>query len=246
MGIFKTWFGTKPKSEFNFSTLGKDMHSHLIPGIDDGSPNLETTIVMLKKFIELGYEKVITTPHIKAGMFDNTAEIILNGAREVKKAIQENKLQIEFEAAAEYYFDYSLLEKIENDDLLTFSDKCVLIEYSFSQSPMGENEMFFALQMKQYKPILAHFERYQYYHGSIEKARELRSKGVKIQVNLLSLFGHYGLNVQKQAALLIKEKQVDFLGTDCHRLEHLELLEKNRDNKLLLQTLDLELFNKDI
>jgi len=111
---------------------------------------------------------------------------------------------------------------------------------------MGENEMYFALQMKQYKPILAHFERYPYYHGSVKKAEELRDKGVKIQVNLLSLFGHYGPQVQKQTALLIKENQVDLLGSDCHRIQHLELLGTNIQNSLLRKSNELSLFNSEL
>lgn len=246
MSKIKKWLSGNKVPDFDFSKIGTDMHSHLIPGIDDGSPDMESTLGMLRKFQELGYTKIITTPHIKTGMFNNTTEIIRVGAEEVKKAIIENKLNIEFEAAAEYFFDFSFLEKIEKDDLLSFSDNHVLIEYSFHQPPMGENEMYFALQMKQYKPILAHFERYPYYHGSSSKAEELRGKGVKIQINLLSLFGHYGPQVQKQAALLIKDRQVDLLGSDCHRIQHLELLASNLNNKLLNQTLDLNLFNKEL
>ena len=186
MSILKKWLGGTKIPDFDFSKIGSDMHSHLIPGIDDGSPDMESTIAMLTKFQDLGYSKIITTPHIKTGMFDNTSDIILEGAKEVKKAIVENKLKIEFEAAAEYFFDFSFLEKIEKDDILSFSDGHVLLEYSFHQPPMGESEMFFALQMKQFKPILAHFERYPYYHGSISIAEKLRDKGVKIQLNLLS------------------------------------------------------------
>jgi tyrosine-protein phosphatase YwqE len=246
MSILKNWLGGKKIPNFDFSVLQKDMHSHLIPGIDDGSPDMETTINILQKFKELGYSKIITTPHIKTGMFDNTSDVIRKGAVDVQNAISENNLDIEFEAAAEYFFDFSFLEKIEENDILSFSDGHVLLEYSFHQAPMGENEMYFKLQMNKYKPILAHFERYPYYHGSVAKAEELRDKGIKIQLNLLSLFGHYGPQVQKQAALLIKEKQVDLLGSDCHRLQHLEILESNQNNKLLNQTLDLELFNKEL
>jgi protein-tyrosine phosphatase len=246
MNMLKKWFGGNSKPDFDFSLIGKDMHSHLIPSIDDGSQHMESTIEMLRKFQELGFTKIITTPHIKTGVFNNTSEIIRSGADAVKKAIKVNGLDIDFEVGAEYFFDFSFIEKIEKNDILSFSDKHVLIEYSFNQPPMGENEMYFSLQLKQYKPILAHFERYPYYHGSVVKAEDLRRKGVKIQVNLLSLFGHYGPHVQKQAALLIKEKQVDLLGSDCHRIEHLELLERNCKNKLLHKTLDLKLFNKEL
>ena len=244
MNLLYKWLSKKSVPDFDFSKIGADMHSHLIPGIDDGSPDMETTITMLKKFEELGYKKIITTPHIKTGIYDNTTEIILSGYQEVKYEIERRGIQIELEVAAEYFYDFSFMERIEKNDILSFSNKHVLLEYSFNQVPMGENEMYFALQMKEYKPIIAHFERYPYYHGSIKKAEELRNKGVKIQVNLLSLFGHYGPQVQKQAALLIGENQVDLLGTDCHRIEHLELLEANIQNSLLNKTNYLKLLNK--
>lgn len=244
MTFLSDLFAKKKLPEFDFKFLGLDMHSHLIPGIDDGSKSMEETLLMLRKFENLGYSKVITTPHIKLGSFNNTTDIIKEGELQVKKAIAEFGLKIAFEAAAEYYFDYSFIEKIEEDDILSFSDNHVLVEYSFHQRPMGHNEMIFKLQMKGYKPILAHFERYPYYHGSVKKAAALRDRGVKVQLNLLSLFGHYGVPVRKQAELLVDEKQVDLVATDCHRIDHLEIIEQNSRNPYLHKLLDLDIKNQ--
>lgn len=243
MGLFAQLFSKKEYPEFDFSSLKVDMHSHLIPGIDDGSDSMEETVMMLRKFIDLGFSKVITTPHIKLGSFDNTSEIIRQGEADVRKAIADYWLDIEFEVAAEYYFDYSFIEKIESGDILSFSDGHVLFEYSFHQKPMAYKEMIFALQMKGYKPILAHFERYPYYHGSTNKAAELRDRGVKIQLNLLSLFGHYGPAVQKQAELLVKENQIDLVGSDCHRIDHLEIIQANAKNPYLNKLVEMDIFN---
>ena len=231
MGLFSSFLKKKEYPEFDFSQFEVDMHSHLVPGIDDGAQNETETIEMLKGFVDLGYKKMITTPHIKLGMFDNTTQIIKEGGEKVKSLIEQHNIPIEFEAAAEYFFDFSFVEKIKKNDLLSFGNNFVLLEYSFGQAPMGEKEMYFELQMKGYVPILAHFERYTYYHGSVAVAEKLRNRGVKIQLNLGSLYGHYGPMVQKQAELLIKEKQVDFVGTDCHRIEHLHLLKENSTNK---------------
>lgn len=246
MGIFSGLFGKKDCPEFNYGELRVDMHSHLIPGIDDGARTMEDTLEMLRGFKEMGYSKIVTTPHIKLGSFENTSEIIRAGEADVKKAIEKHKIDIDFEAAAEYYFDYSFIERIEKDDILSFSNGHVLIEYSFRQRPMGYKEMIFALQMKEYKPIIAHFERYPYYHGSVKKAAKLRDRGVKIQVNILSLFGHYGPEVQKQAALLIKEDQVDLLGSDCHRIDHLDILRQNAKDPLLHKAIALDLKNNSL
>lgn len=230
----------------DFSIWGVDMHSHLIPGIDDGSRNMEETILILRKFKELGFRKVITTPHIKLGSFDNTTENISKGAAEVREAIAKFGLELDFEVAAEYYFDYSFLEKIEKNDILSFGASYVLYEYSFLQRPIGYKEMIFNLQMKGYTPIVAHFERYPYYHGSIEKAEQLRERGVKVQMNLLSLFGHYGPQVQKQAELLVNKAQVDFVASDCHRLEHLEIIQAHANNPFLHKLKEQKVLNSGL
>ncbi len=243
MGVFGTLLGKKEYPEFDYSVLGVDMHSHLIPGIDDGARTMEDTLEMLTAFKSLGYSKIVTTPHIKQGSFDNTTDVIRQGELEVKKALEEINLDIEFEAAAEYYFDYSFLERIESNDILSFSDGHVLVEFSFHQPPMGYKEMIFALQMKEYTPIIAHFERYPYYHGSVKKAESLRDRGAKIQINLLSLFGHYGQEIQKQAALLIKAGQVDLVASDCHRIEHIQLLIDHAKDPLLAKLNSLDLKN---
>ncbi|MBU2020463.1 MAG: capsular biosynthesis protein [Bacteroidetes bacterium] len=231
--------GKKSIEPFNFGLLKTDMHSHLIPGIDDGAETMEDSLMMIQRFAQMGYKKIITTPHVKTGSFENTTEIIKQGEQKVKQAIEDLNINIEFEAAAEYFFDYSFNEKIDNNDLLTFSNGHILVEYSFSQPPMGDEEMFFQLQMKGLKPILAHFERYVYWHGSISKAEALRNRGVKIQVNIGSIIGHYGPQIQKQAEKLIKANCVDLISSDCHRLEHLDIFQQEATHPLF-KLIDLD------
>ena len=209
------------------SLFGVDMHSHLIPGIDDGSRNMDTTIAMLAKFESLGYKKVITTPHIMSDYFRNTPEIILDGLKEVQETALRLGLRIGIEAAAEYYFDDKFMNQLKaKEPLLTFGDNYVLVEFSFHAEPDQIESMFFELITQNYKPVLAHFERYTYYLGSVEKAREWRERGVNIQMNLNSLTGHYGPEIKAQAELLVDKGLVDFVGSDCHRIEHLMILEK--------------------
>jgi tyrosine-protein phosphatase YwqE len=220
--------GTKKLPPFDLSQLKVDMHSHLIPGIDDGSKSIDDTIAMLAKFESLGFSKVITTPHIMHDYFRNTPEIIRGGLEKVREEIQRSGLTIQFEAAAEYYFDETLLEKLEKrEPLLTFGDKYLLFEFSFHVEPSNIEKLFFELITQGYKPVLAHFERYEFLHGSIEKAKEWRAKGINIQLNYNSLVGHYGPNVLKQARLLVDSSELDFVSTDCHRMEHLMILEKH-------------------
>lgn len=204
------------------------MHSHLIPGIDDGSKSMDETIGMLTKFENLGFKKVITTPHIMSDYFRNTPEIILGGMEKVQAELKRINLNIEFEAAAEYYYDETLMEKLKNKEkLLTFGDNYLLFEFSFHSEPSQIDNLIFEMITQNYKPVLAHFERYVFLHGSIDKATEWREKGVNIQLNYNSLTGHYGPEVLKQARKLVDSGQIDFVATDCHRIEHLMTLEDN-------------------
>lgn len=230
----------------NLGDLITDVHSHLLPGIDDGSKNMDETIAMLAKFESLGFKKVITTPHIMSDYYKNTPEIILEKLNEVKSVAKQLNLTIEIEAAAEYYNDEYFIQLIKEKNLLTFGDNYVLVEFAFMSEPTNIQSMFFELLSSGYNPVLAHFERYAYWWGSTQIAEELRAKGVKIQMNLNSLSGHYGPEVKKQAKTLIDKGLVDFVGTDCHRMDHLMLLEKNLTKKYYHKFLELNLLNRSL
>ena len=183
MGIFSSLFSSQKQvlEPFDLSIIGTDMHSHLIPGIDDGSRSMDETIAMLAKFESLGYKKVITTPHIMNEVYPNGPETILGGLSKVQETANSLGLAIEITAAAEYYFDETLVEKVKNKSVLSFDDY-VLVEFSFHSKPEFEDQLFFEMQTAAYKPILAHFERYPYYHGSIDKAVYFKEKGVHVCV----------------------------------------------------------------
>lgn len=227
MGIFNFFKKKEILPPFDLSKIGVDIHSHLIPGIDDGAQSMDHSIAMLSKFQELGYSKVITTPHIMTDSFPNTRESILGGLEKVREEIKKVGLTIQIDAAAEYYFDETFMKKIKEKDLLTFGGNHVLVEFGFHNQPQYADEMFFELLSNGYKPVVAHFERYLYYIGSLDQALKWREKGVNIQLNINSLTGHYGPDIKKQAERMIDEVCFDFVGTDCHRIEHLMLLEEN-------------------
>lgn len=230
MGLFSSIFGKKEEAlaPFDLSSIGVDMHSHLIPGIDDGSQSMDETIAMLAKFESLGLKKVITTPHIMSDFYKNTPEIILGGLEKVRSTARELNLNIEVDAAAEYFFDETFMDRLKKKEkLLTFGDNHVLFEFSFHIEPPQIEELFFELLSQNYKPVLAHFERYKFLFDKPEKAREWREKGIEIQLNYNSLFGHYGPDVKKQAKYIIDHELVDYVSTDCHRIDHLMALEKN-------------------
>lgn len=250
MGIFSRIFGGSKQPDLppiDFSSFLVDMHSHLIPGIDDGSKSMDETIAMLAKFESLGYKKVITTPHVMSDFYRNTPEIILEGLEKVRSVANELNLKIQIEAAAEYYYDDSLLNRLyENESLLTFGDNYLLFEFSMQHKPEQIEDLFFNLLTQNYKPVLAHFERYPYFHGSTKELIDWRGKGINIQLNLNSLIGHYGPNIQKQAELMVSEGLVDFVGSDCHRIDHLMLMDNNRTLKSFHQLTELPLKNPSL
>ena len=218
------WFSNKKKEKLHsidFSVIKTDMHSHLIPGIDDGAPDLSSSIILIKELVSLGFKKIITTPHIMSDIYRNSSENISNGLQELKKEIQKQEIQVEIEAAAEYYVDFEFEQKIKNRKFLTFGDNFILIELSFSQAPHNLFEIIFKLQLEGYKVILAHPERYGFYNK--KNYEELINRGVLFQINLLSLIGYYSTQIQSKAEELIANNQVSFVGSDCHNMRHAQL-----------------------
>jgi protein-tyrosine phosphatase len=245
VGLF-SFFKKHVSEPLDLSLIGVDMHSHLIPGIDDGAKTMDETIAMLAKFEHLGYRKVITTPHIMSEVYNNTPEIILEGLEMVRSEIKKHGLKIQIDAAAEYYFDDYLVDLVKKREVMTFGDQYVLVEFSFHTPPVYDDTLFFEMQMARYKPVLAHFERYPYFHGSITKAQEYRDKGAQIQININSLTGNYGPEVRKQAEKLIDHNLVDFIGSDCHRMQHLVTMEANLTLPYMTKLSSISLKNQSL
>lgn len=226
--ISKLFKKKKVLEPIDLSVLKVDMHSHLVPGIDDGSPDTETSLKMLARFQELGYEKVITTPHIMIDYYKNSSSIIRSGARRLKSKMADAGLTIQLEAAAEYFTDEHFDQLIENNDLLTFGNNYVLFELPMMSESTIVKDVMFKMQMAGYRPILAHPERYAYWHREPEKLREFYDRDVLLQVNMNSLTGTYSPGAQKTAEWLIDQNLVNFVGTDCHHEGHLDLLNVTR------------------
>lgn len=210
------------------------MHSHLIPGIDDGAKTLEKSLAYIREMQALGFQKIITTPHIMGDHYPNTAEVIMAGLQDIRDALAKENNLIEVSAGAEYYVDEFFVDLLDsNAPLLTLSDKKVLIEFSTFAPPSNAFEVIFQLLSMGYQPVLAHPERYVYYYDNFNFFQELVNKGCSFQVNTLSLIGHYGAVQKKIAYRLISDKLVTYLGTDLHNGGHAKLLLKSLRNKKL-------------
>lgn len=216
-------FRKKKFSDFSF--LHTDIHSHLIPGIDDGAKSVNESIELIRGLMDLGYKKIITTPHIKTGSFPNSPENILDGLQKVKTELLKNNINIEIEASAEYFLDESFFELVkQNKPLLTFGNNLLLFELSMLQSPAYLQDFIFLLQTKKIQPLLAHPERYPYLSGNFEFLEKLRSLGVKLIINIGSFGAYYGHGPQKMAQELMHRNMIDFLASDLHHQKHLKVL----------------------
>ncbi len=210
----------------DLSGLVTDMHSHLIPGIDDGATDTANSIELINGLRELGYQKFITTPHILWDIFKNNKATINPAFENLKTALVQSNINVPIKFAAEYFLDYHVDELIEDEiPLLTLKDNWVLVEFSFVSAPLDLKDKLFSLQMSGYQPVIAHPERYTYFGRTKEKYEELKEAGHFLQVNLLSLAGYYGRIPQEIAMMLVKNKLVDFLGTDLHHMRHLHAIQ---------------------
>ena len=230
VGLLSNLFKKKevPSSLTDLSGLHVDLHSHLIPGIDDGSKTMAESLNLIQGLRQLGFKKIITSPHIMSGGFNNTPEIILSGRDRVREAIQENNIDVEFDAWAEYYLDETFIPKIKERKLLTMGDNYVLVELSYLQKSHNATSYFFTLITNGYKIILAHPERYPYYHGdSLEQYMSLKDQGVFFQLNIASLLGTYGQAVKDTAESLIDHNMIDFVATDLHNDRHLNYIRES-------------------
>ncbi len=222
--MFKLFSKSKPAAgKIDLSVLKVDMHSHLLPGIDDGSPDIATSISLIKGMMELGYTKLVTTPHIMWDMYRNTSEIILQKLEVVREAVKAEGLNVEIQAAAEYFLDDYVGELVKNGTpLLTIGDNMVLVEFSMAYPSHSLKDILFDMQMQNYQPVIAHPERYLYLDQNKEFYEELKDIGCLFQLNLLSLGGYYGKSAQDLANYLIKKGHYDLIGTDLHGFRHLE------------------------
>lgn len=207
---------------FNYDSIMVDMHSHVLPGIDDGAQNPQESIVLIRKMMELGISKIIATPHIMADYYKNTAETIGNALTILKAELKKENIDIEVQAAAEHYFDETFEKRIDDHKLMIMGDNYVLFELSFISMPPNLIPVIQKMKDLGYKPILAHPERYSYM--DLEQLRGIREWGCALQLNTISLTGYYGREAKKMAEALVDNLLIDFISSDMHHPKHADAL----------------------
>jgi tyrosine-protein phosphatase YwqE len=237
----------KKKRRAPGDALITDMHSHLLPGLDDGVKTLEDAEAVVRVFQQLGYRKLITTPHVMQDHYRNTPQTILSGLDQLRNHLKKQNIEMEVAAAAEYYLDEAFMRRLESGNpLLTFGNSYLLFETNFISEPLNLNEFIFAATTRGYTPVLAHPERYLYLQDNISRIEDLANRGVLFQVNLGSLAGFYNKGVQNMAGKLVDMKLVHFLGSDCHHLQHAEAIAKASKSRYFEKALNLDLINHDL
>lgn len=238
------WF--KKKKPPVTGRLQTDIHSHLLPGLDDGVKTMEEAEEIILRFQSLGYTKLITTPHVISDSYKNTTAGIQQRLMDLREHLSQRNINMTIEAAAEYYLDEQLLEKLDNEPLLTFGSKYLLFETNFMTEPFNLKDFIFRANTKGYKPVLAHPERYLYLQNNLAKVEDILNRGVLLQVNISSITGYYSRPAHVTAQKLIDKGWVHLLGSDCHHLQHVQLVDKAQYLKYYEKALSLSLLNNTL
>ncbi|NJM25634.1 MAG: capsular biosynthesis protein [Bacteroidia bacterium] len=238
------WF---KKEKATPAPLTTDVHSHLLPGLDDGVKTLEESLALISTFRSLGYRKLITTPHVMSDAYRNTSDDILGALHTVRSAVAEKSIHIDLQAAAEYYLEEDFFRRVESGEkVLTFGNNLLLFETNFMTEPLNLKEFIFIAHTKGYKLVLAHPERYVYMHNDLAKMEDLLNRGVQFQLNISSLTGYYSKGAQFTAQKMIDRGWVHLLGSDCHHEQHLQLVKSAQGMKYFQKALSLPLLNHSI
>ncbi|MDR2223717.1 MAG: histidinol phosphatase [Flavobacteriaceae bacterium] len=232
MSILSKLFSREPKGVDISQATGKlsfleiDMHNHLLPGIDDGSGSVEQSLELIQGLQQLGLNRFICTPHILQGMYENTKESIETSRLTLTEYLTKQNNSAQLFGAAEHMIDDGLTSLLKNNNLSVMPGNYVLIEMSYLSESKALFQTISDIQKLGYRPILAHPERYNYYHYNFPVYKEIKDAGCALQLNLLSISRYYGVQVKSTALTLLKSGMYDFVGTDLHHTKHLKALQE--------------------
>lgn len=201
-----------------------DIHSHILPGIDDGANDAFQSIQLIGEMKKMGFDKLIATPHTMSGVWNNSVQDIKESYDSLKNKLDKADQDLSF--ASEYLIDSLFLEKIQTQKLLCLKQNYVLVELSYLQPPVNLYEIIFELQVKGYIPVLAHPERYTYFFNEFKNFKKLKNSGCLFQLNLMSVVGHYGAHSSRMADKLLRENMIDYVGSDIHHNGHINVFKR--------------------
>ncbi|RYE27062.1 MAG: histidinol phosphatase [Sphingobacteriales bacterium] len=219
----------------DFSSINVDMHSHLIPGVDDGAKDVADSIQLIRGLKELGFTKLYTTPHTLQDIHPNTHETLKTAHLLLDGQIPDG---ITLNLSSEYYMDEQFNKQVTAGTVMPLPGNRLLIEFSQISRPHDLEEVIFDLGIKGYQVVLAHPERYLFFHKQFNYFTRLKEMGVELQVNALSLTDHYGKNIRSIADKLVEKDMIDFIGTDIHHVKHLGILKRVPESKSFARLID--------
>ena len=208
-----------------------DIHCHILPGVDHGSQSVEQSLDMLRAEMEMGINRVILTSHVTAVTFENTREKLMDAFLAFKQAVEDEGLDIELLLSAEYRMDEFFDKQYAADQLIPMPGNFILLENSFQQELMNLDELLFDMQVKGYRTILAHPERYSYYSRRRKRYEQLHNAGAKFQINILSFTGYFGEEARESALWFAKNGMIDYLGSDMHNVKHAHIIMEYLNSK---------------
>ncbi|MBC8313052.1 MAG: phosphoesterase [Candidatus Cloacimonetes bacterium] len=195
-----------------------DIHSHILPGLDDGAENFEQSFEILNELINQGVKEVIVTPHIISGSYDNNRKTIDEKFDELSAKIVKNKLQIKIHKGAEIYFEPNLIEKVKREKLSLAGSSYILVESDLQRFPNNFFETLFEFQFEDFIPILAHAERYFQFINNFDFLLDIANRGILIQTNCGCLLGDYGEKIQVLTHKMLEVGCIHFVASDVHNL----------------------------
>lgn len=229
MALFNI-FGRKSAPEKLPFTI--DMHCHVLPGVDDGSPDAQTSADLVERMRGWGIERIIATPHVTEATFPNTPDILDPALEELHDELKRRSIDVPVIRASENRIDDFFRDQFAAGLITPMPNNYILVENSFIQEPWQLDQFLFDLKIKGYRPILAHPERFVYYFSERpQRYDELHRAGTFFQINVLSLAGGYSKEEKRAAEKLIEKGYVDFIGTDLHNHHHADIIDAYLSSK---------------
>lgn len=195
-----------------------DLHLHYVPGVDDGTRSVEESVQLCRALKALGYARLVTTPHIRSGMFENTRSGLQRGFDELCAATAGAADMPELSLSAEHHCDSTLLDLLEREELLPYpGGRAILIEFGYDSLPVAIEQVAFKLALKRLRPIIAHPERCAPLFRKTDPIARLLDQEVGLQLDLMALTGKYGRSPRAAAERMLEEGVYTVAASDAHR-----------------------------
>ncbi|HWQ42535.1 MAG TPA: CpsB/CapC family capsule biosynthesis tyrosine phosphatase [Desulfosporosinus sp.] len=197
-----------------------DVHSHILPGLDDGAKNMEETLGMVQQLHEAGFKTLVATPHVLEGKDFLHPEEILAVIEQVRERVAEAGISVDILPGAENYIFPDMAKWVKDGKLMTMGNtgKYLLLELPLADIPHYTDQVFFELQVQGLTPVLAHPERYRGLAEAPERLIEWAKKGILLQLDLRSLGGYYGPEPKRLAELMLSSDLIHVVGSDVHHV----------------------------